>query len=93
MTSVSAFTHTHIIAVGCSVATSSSESLPNDAEKPNQPMKHSFPKFDYARKMAIKSVDSVYHSAEMVFINLYWKDCCTGKSGRFCKHKPRSLYN
>ena len=31
----------------CSVATSSSESLPNASEKPNQPKKFFFPKCDY----------------------------------------------
>ena len=31
----------------------------------------------------------------MLFINLYWKDDCsgTGKTGGFCKHKSNSLYN
>ena len=38
---------TSTTAVGYSVATSSSESLLNDCEKPNQPKKLVFPKCDY----------------------------------------------
>ena len=40
-------TCTSTTAVRCSVATSSSESLPNDGEKPNQPKKLLFLKYDY----------------------------------------------
>ena len=29
----------------------------------------------------------------MVFINLYWKDGCSGKTGGFCKNKSSALYN
>ena len=29
----------------------------------------------------------------MVFINLYWKDDRSGKTGAFCKHKSNSLHN
>ena len=73
--------------VNCSVATSLSESLPNNGEKPNQPKRPLFPKYDYG-KIFMKCVYSV--SAWPVFINLYWKD---GRSGGFCKHKSSSLQN
>ena len=33
------------------------------------------------------------HSAEVVFINLYWKDDCSGKTNALCKHKSSSLHN
>ena len=39
-------TRASTIAVSCSVATSSSESLPNDVEKPNQPKRLLFPKYN-----------------------------------------------
>ena len=34
-----------------------------------------------------------FDSAEVVFINLYWKDDRSGKTGAFCKHKSSSLHN
>ena len=68
-------------AVSCSVATSSSESLPNNGEKPNQPKKLLFLKYDYGGRKT------------KVCIHLYWKDGRSRKTGRFCKHKPSSLYN
>ena len=83
-------------AVSCSVATSSLESLPNDGEKPNQPKRLLFSKGDYGHKIFIKrSYSLVKHSAEVLFINPYWKDDCsgTGKTGGFCKYKSSSLYN
>ena len=42
-------------AVSCSVATSSSESLPNDGEKPSQPKKFLFSKCDYG-KISMKCI-------------------------------------
>ena len=35
------------------------------------------------------------HSAEVVFINLHWKDAYghSGKAVEFCRHKSSSLYN
>ena len=48
------FTHASTTAVSCSVATSSSESLPNDGEKPNQPKRLLFPKYDYGHKISMK---------------------------------------
>ena len=40
---------TSTTAVSCSVATSSSESLLNDGEKPNQPKRFLFPEYDYGK--------------------------------------------
>ena len=42
------------IAASCSVATSSSESLPNVGEKPNQPKRFLFPKREYGKKTIVK---------------------------------------
>ena len=40
---------TSTTALSCSVATLSSESLPNDDEKPNQPKKFLIPNCDYGK--------------------------------------------
>ena len=64
---------TSTTAVGYSVATSSSESLLNDCEKPNQPKKLLFPKCDYGKifvRRACIQLSGTQH-AEVVFINLY----------------------
>ena len=45
---------TSTTAVSCSVATSTSASLPNIGEKPNQPKRFSFPKRDYCKKTVVK---------------------------------------
>ena len=79
---------TSTTAVSCSVATLS-ESLSNDNEKPNQPKRLLFPKCNYGCKISMKHAFSL----EVVFINLYWKDGCSGKTGGFCKRKLSSLYN
>ena len=41
---------TSTTAVSCSIATSTSASLPNVGEKPNQPKQFSFPNCDYGKK-------------------------------------------
>ena len=83
--------------VGYSVATSSSESLLNDCKKPNQPKKLLFPICDLIwlnfREACIHLAALSVHSAEVVFINLYWKDSFSGKTVGFCKHKSSSLYS
>ena len=76
----------------CSVATSSSESLPNDGEKPNQPKRFLFPKCDYGI-ISIKSASALQCSAEVVFLIIYWEDGCSRKTGAFCKHKSSSFHN
>ena len=80
------------VVVGYSVATSSSESLLNDCEKPKKLL---FLNCDLIwlnfREACIQF--SRRHSAKVVFINLYWKDGHSGKTGGFCKHKFSSLYN
>ena len=83
------------IAVGYSVATSSSESLLNDCEKPNQSKKLLFLKCDliWLNFHEARIQFSTGHSAEVVFINPYWKDSPFGKTAGFCKHKSSSLYN
>ena len=81
---------TSITAVSCSVATSSLESLPCDGEKSNQPERLLFLKYGYG-KISVKH--AFLHSAEVVFVNLYWEDGCSGKTGAFCKHKSSSLHN
>ena len=86
-------TRTPITAVSCSVATSSSESLPNDGKKPNQPKRPLFLKRNYAQGVRFHPSCEACISAEVVFINLYWKNGRTGKSGGFCKHISGSLYN
>ena len=75
-------TRTSTTAVSCSVATLS-ESLPNDDEKPNQPKRLLFPKCYYGCKVSMKRAFGL----EVVFINLYWKDGCSGKTGGFCKRR------
>ena len=52
-------THASTTAVSCLVATSSSESLPNDGVKPNQPKRLLFLKCDYDHKISMKSVFSL----------------------------------
>ena len=92
-------THASTIAASCSVATSSSESLPNDVKKPNQPMRLLFPK--YNRGCDYRGTEGFYEAcikfstqhAEVVFINLYWKDGRFGITDGFCKHKSSSLHN
>ena len=36
---------------------------------------------------------SLWYPAEVVLINLYWKDAHPGKIGEFYKHNSSSLYN
>ena len=69
-------------AVSYLVATSSSQSLPNNDEKSNQPKRPLFPKWDEGRGLQQKQS----------FINLYWKNGRTGNTGGFCKHISGSLY-
>ena len=69
-------------AVSCSVVTSSSESLPNDGEKPNQPKRPLFPKWDYGHALSKSSI----HKSILEEL-LYWE------TGGFCTHKSGSLYN
>ena len=57
-----------------SVASSSSESLPNDGEKPHQPKFQNV--WGYGRALSNSSHSSV---------NLCGKNGCTGKTGGFCK--------
>ena len=86
-------------AVGYSVATSSSESLLNGCEKPNQPKKLLFPICDLIwlnfREACIQFNLAVLnmHSAEVIFINLYWKDSRSRRTVGFCKHKSSSVYS
>ena len=79
-------------AVGYSVATSSSGSLLNDCEKPNELKKLLFPKCDLIW-LNFREWHSALHSAEVVFINLHWKDSRSRKTIRFCKHKSSSPYS
>ena len=75
-----------------SVATSSSESLPNSVERPNQPKRFLFLKCNYG-KISVKHTN--FYSTQqkcMVFINLYCKDGHSGKTGAFCKYKSSSLH-
>ena len=46
-------TYAPTTAVSCLVTNSSSESLPNDGEKTNQPKVTLFPKWDYGPKISI----------------------------------------
>ena len=50
-------------AVSCSVATSSSESLPNDGENPNQPKRPLFPKWDQLQPCQ-RSAKVVIHKSQ-----------------------------
>ena len=55
------------------------------------PKRFSFLKCDYG-KVSVKR-DLSWHSADVVFINLYWKDGYSEKTGAICKQKSSSLHN
>ena len=90
---------TYTTVVGYSVTTSSSESLPNDGERSNEPKRLLFPKCDYAwlKLISVKHAFGLLvvasYSVEVVFINLYCNNGHSGKMVGFCKHKSSSLYN
>ena len=59
---------TKLLANECKVTselyrTTSSESLPNDGKKPNQPKRQLFPKCDYGRNISIKHASDAFKLA------------------------------
>ena len=83
---------TSTTAVRCLVATSSSESLPNYGEMLNQP-KRFFQNVIMDNIYFREGCILAHESAEVAFINLYWKDGPSWKISAFCKHKSSFLHN
>ena len=67
--------------------TSSSESLLNDGEKPNQPKRYLCPKCDYGKISVLALSKSDIHKS------IYRNDGHSGKTDAFCKHKSSPIHN